>query len=135
MKQVLDRSSREPISEEARLREVDERHFLAQQLFFRHESRHWSQDELAQASGLTQAQVATLEAGQGNPTLRTLAKLATALSCGVQDLFQNSETRVPENAARRQRAPLDVEDIDTGITREEMVTFVREGRERPGKMP
>jgi transcriptional regulator with XRE-family HTH domain len=80
--------SSEPVSEEAQLREIDERHFLAQQIFFRRESRHWSQDELAQASGLTPAQVATLEAGQANPTLRTLAKLANAFTCRVRELFQ-----------------------------------------------
>ena len=77
----------EMISEEAQLREIDERHFLAQQIFFRRARRGWSQDELAQASGLTQAQVATLEAGQANPTLRTLVKLATALQCAVAELF------------------------------------------------
>lgn len=87
MKPVLKRTSAETISEEAHLREIDERHFLAQQIFFRRESRRWSQDELARAAGLTQAQVATVEAGQANPKLRTLAKLSTALSCTVRELF------------------------------------------------
>jgi transcriptional regulator with XRE-family HTH domain len=88
MKQMSKRTSSETISVEAQLREIDEHHFLAQQIFFRRESRHWSQDELARASGLTQAQVATLEAGQANPTLRTLVKLATAMSCSVHELFE-----------------------------------------------
>jgi transcriptional regulator with XRE-family HTH domain len=83
----MKRTSSETISEEARLREIDERHFLAQQIFFRRESRRWSQDELARVAGLTQAQVATVEAGQANPTLRTLARLSTALSCTVRELF------------------------------------------------
>jgi transcriptional regulator with XRE-family HTH domain len=87
MKHIVKRTSLETISEEAQLREIDERHFLAQQIFFRRESRRWSQEELARASGLTQSQVATLEAGQANPTLRTLAKLATAFSCSVHELF------------------------------------------------
>ena len=87
----MTQSSSETICEEAQLREIDERHFLAQQIFFRRESRRWSQEELARASGLTQSRVATLEAGQGNPTLRTLAKLATALSCTIRELFANSE--------------------------------------------
>jgi len=91
MKPVLKRTSSETISEEAQLREIDERHFLAQQIFFRRECRRWSQDELARASGLRQSQVATLEAGQGNPTLRTLAKVATALSCTVRELFTDRE--------------------------------------------
>jgi transcriptional regulator with XRE-family HTH domain len=87
MKRTMKRTSSETISEEARLREIDERHFLAQQIFFRRESRRWSQDELARVAGLTQAQVATVEAGQANPTLRTLARLSTALSCTVRELF------------------------------------------------
>ena len=61
----------ETISEEAQLREIDERHFLAQQIFFRRTRRGWSQDEFARASGLTKPQVARLEAGQANSTLRT----------------------------------------------------------------
>jgi transcriptional regulator with XRE-family HTH domain len=93
MKQMFKRTSEETISEEAQLREIDERHFLAQQIFFRRQHRGFSQDELARASGLTQAQVATLEAGQANPTLRTLAKLATALSCTVRELFADPELR------------------------------------------
>jgi transcriptional regulator with XRE-family HTH domain len=137
MTRIAKRTSSETISEEARLREIDERHFLAQQIFFRRESRAWSQEELARASGLTQAQVATLEAGQANPTLRTLAKLATALSCGVHDLFQDSDqhpglltTEVQASATTALRAPLDVEGIDAGVTTDEIVSFVREGRER-----
>jgi hypothetical protein len=55
MKSVLKRTSSETISEEAQLREIDERHFLSQQIFFRRESRAWSQEELARASGLTQS--------------------------------------------------------------------------------
>jgi len=131
MKQTSKRNSSETISEEARLREIDERHFLAQQIFFRREARQWSQEELARVSGLTQAQVATLEAGQGNPTLRTLTKLAEAFSCGVQDLFQDSGVPADtEKTARYPRAPLDVEGIDAGITTDEMVAFAREGRDR-----
>ncbi|MFL5539104.1 MAG: helix-turn-helix transcriptional regulator [Longimicrobiaceae bacterium] len=132
MKQMSKRTSSETISEEAQLREIDERHFLAQQIFFRRGSRHWSQDELAQASGLTQAQVATLEAGQANPTLRTLAKLAQALSCRVQDLFKGSDVHagLSKEAQEMTPAPLDIEGIDTGVTTDEIVAFVREGRER-----
>jgi DNA-binding Xre family transcriptional regulator len=32
-----------------------------------------------------------LDAGQANPTLRTLAKLVTALSCTVGELFTNDD--------------------------------------------
>jgi transcriptional regulator with XRE-family HTH domain len=84
---VLKRTSSATIPEEAQLREIDEQHFLAQQIFFRRERQGWSQDELARAAGLSQAQVATLEAGRANPTLKTLAKLASVLSCTVRELF------------------------------------------------
>lgn len=82
----------ETISVEAQMREIDGRHFLSQQTFFRRQGRQWSQEDVALAAGLTQAQVATLEAGQGNPTLRTLAKLATAFSCPVASLFEDAES-------------------------------------------
>jgi transcriptional regulator with XRE-family HTH domain len=120
MKNTFKRSTSETISEAAQLHEIDERHFLAQQIFFRREGRQWSQEELARASGLTQAQVATLEAGQANPTLRTLAKLADALSCGVRELFEDVTSR----------SPLNVPGIDVQISTEEIVASVREGRER-----
>jgi transcriptional regulator with XRE-family HTH domain len=96
----MTQTSSETISEEAQLRQIDdERHFLAQQIFFRRESRRWSQEELARASGLTQSQVATLEAGQANPTLRTLAKLATAFSCTVRELFADPDLHgAPDSA-------------------------------------
>lgn len=92
MKSLFKRASSETISEAAQLREVDERHFLSQQIFFRRRGQQWSQEDLARAAGLTQAQVATLEAGQANPTLRTLAKLATAFSCPVESLFEDPES-------------------------------------------
>ena len=100
---MIDQAVDRTISEQAQLQEIDERHFLAQQLFFRRESRHWSQEELAEASGLTQPQVATLEAGQANPTLRTLAKLANAFSCSVESLFASAEPAT-ERAATAPRA-------------------------------
>jgi len=128
MTRIVKRTSSETISEEAQLREIDERHFLAQQIFFRRESLAWSQEELARASGLTQAQVATLEAGQANPTLRTLAKLVTALSCTVQELFADPE--IPSKSEINSRSPMDLPGVDVEITTDEIVAFVRESRER-----
>jgi transcriptional regulator with XRE-family HTH domain len=114
----MTQTSSETISEEAQLRQIDERHFLAQQIFFRRESRRWSQEELARASGLTQSQVATLEAGQGEPALGIISSIAHALSCRVQDLFASFDS------------PLDLPGVDVEITTDEIVAFVREGRER-----
>jgi transcriptional regulator with XRE-family HTH domain len=87
LKNPSKRSTAEVLSEDAQLREIDERHFLSQQIFFRRQEREWSQEFLAQEAGLTQAQVATLEAGQGNPTLRTLVKLALTFKTTIHDLM------------------------------------------------
>ena len=107
MNEVFKRSSAETVSEGARLQEIDERHFLAQQIYFRRERRQWSQEDLARLSGLTQAQVATLEAGRGNPTLRTLTKLANAFSCPVAEMFDDparpSESFGEETSAAARR--------------------------------
>jgi transcriptional regulator with XRE-family HTH domain len=92
MKSLLKRASSEIISEAAQLLEIDERHFLSQQIFLRRQRQQWSQEDVARAAALTQAQVATLEAGQANPTLRTLAKLAATFSCSVANLFEDPES-------------------------------------------
>jgi transcriptional regulator with XRE-family HTH domain len=93
MKNFFKRNSSENISEEAQLREVDERHFLSEQVFQRRDALGWSQQELARQADLTQAQVANVEAGHANPTLRTLSKLAVVFGCAVSDLFANSESQ------------------------------------------
>jgi transcriptional regulator with XRE-family HTH domain len=73
---------------EVGIMEVDARHFLAQHVYFRREAMQLTQVELADRMGTTQAQVANLEAGYVNPTLRTLVKLAHALKCaGVHELL------------------------------------------------
>jgi transcriptional regulator with XRE-family HTH domain len=83
------------------LQEIDERHFISEQVFFRREERGWSQDQLAAQAGMTQAQVALIEAGQANPTLRSLVKLAHAFGCSVSDLsapravHESTEASVP----------------------------------------
>ena len=79
---------KEPAGERVQLREVDELHFLSEQVYHRRMEADWSQDELAEVAGMTQAQVALMEAGRANPTVRTLVKVACALGCGVGGLFQ-----------------------------------------------
>lgn len=86
MKEFFKRSARETMHENALLQEIDERHFISEQVFFRREQRGWSQDQLAAVAGMTQAQVALIEAGQANPTLRSLVKLAHAFGCTLSEL-------------------------------------------------
>ncbi|MER9554347.1 helix-turn-helix transcriptional regulator [Mesorhizobium sp. M0323] len=45
-----------------------------------------SQEELSFRSGFTRAYLSGLEAGRRNPTLLSLAKLATALSVDIEEL-------------------------------------------------
>lgn len=74
------------LPEAVQLQEIDERHDLSQQIFFRREHNGWTQEELAETAGLTQSQIAKLEAGDSNPTLRTLVKVAHALGCRLHQL-------------------------------------------------
>lgn len=50
-------------------------------------ARGISQDDLALISGVERAYTGRLERGAMNPTVKTLAKLATALECSVADFF------------------------------------------------
>lgn len=79
---------REPASEAVESQEIDELHFLSEQVYFRRTAENWTQDELAEVSGMTQAQIANIEAARANPTVRSLVKVAHALRCRVSDLFQ-----------------------------------------------
>lgn len=81
------------LSEDVQIQEIDERHHLAQQLFVRRERHSWTQEELAERAEITQSQVAKLEAGHVNPTLRTLVRLAHALKCSVGEMFASLAVR------------------------------------------
>ena len=71
--------------------EIDESHFLAQQVFLRRGTTGMAQADLAERAGMTQAQIAHIEAGQANPTHKTLVKLAYALDCNVRHLYEDDE--------------------------------------------
>ena len=76
------------LRDEIRLHEIDERHDLSQQVFFRRKDNELSQEELAERADVTQPQIARIEAGHANPTLRTLTKVSYGLGCRLRDLFQ-----------------------------------------------
>lgn len=51
------------------------------------EERKWSQTELSMRSGVSQAFISDLEAGEKQPTLTTLTKLAKAFGVSVSELI------------------------------------------------
>jgi transcriptional regulator with XRE-family HTH domain len=87
MKRFFQQVLAERATEKVESQEIDEQHVLSEQVFFRRRTAEWSQEELAEIAGMTQSQIAVLEAGEANPTLRSLVKVAHALGCRVGDLF------------------------------------------------
>jgi transcriptional regulator with XRE-family HTH domain len=59
---------------------------FAQKLRGVRQDRGWSQEELAEKSGLHRTYVSGLENGTRNPTLSVLIRLATALAVTVGEL-------------------------------------------------
>jgi DNA-binding XRE family transcriptional regulator len=60
-------------------------HFsLARQLAERRRERHLTQRQLADLSGIDQAEISRIERGQANPTTATLGALTRALAVDVQ---------------------------------------------------
>ncbi len=51
------------------------------------EYRGLSQQALADASGVERSKITKIENGNWNPTINTLAKLATALQCAIDITF------------------------------------------------
>jgi DNA-binding XRE family transcriptional regulator len=60
-------------------------HFsLARQLAAQRRAQHLTQKQLAERSGIDQAEISRIERGQANPTTATLGALTGALSLDVQ---------------------------------------------------
>ena len=49
--------------------------------------KNWSQEELAARCGLHRTYIGAVERAERNITLRTLARIASALSCEITDLL------------------------------------------------
>ena len=98
MRRFIPRPRLHRLSEAAALREIDERHHVAQQVFFRRAERDWSHRALAALTGLTASQIVLIEAGRANPSLRTLTSLAHAFGCTVAELTSPREVPAPAPA-------------------------------------
>ena len=57
---------------------------LARQLIERRHEKHLTQKQLAELSGIDQAEISRIERGQANPTTATLSALTRALGVDVQ---------------------------------------------------
>jgi transcriptional regulator with XRE-family HTH domain len=65
--------------------------------------RECTQEELAERLGVTPRYVQSVEAGDENLTIESLAKIANALSARVRDLFDPPQTRAPRRSRPRTR--------------------------------
>src|SRR3954470_12116339 len=60
---------------------------LGKNLEFLRKSRGLTQDKLATASGIPRTTLSYIESGIGNPSLKILATLATALGVSIEELL------------------------------------------------
>ncbi|HLQ27389.1 MAG TPA: helix-turn-helix transcriptional regulator [Acidiferrobacterales bacterium] len=74
------------------------RELLGQKLRWLRFIRHWSQEELAQASGLHRTYISAIERATCNVGLDNVEKLALAFGLSVSELFQ-MEARMPGDKA------------------------------------
>ena len=66
---------------------------LASNLRRMRETRGWSQQQLADNSGVPRPTIANLESGDGNPTLSVMLRLAQALGISIEQLIVSESRR------------------------------------------
>lgn len=69
---------------------MDIRKRLGQNVQRLRREKDWSQEELADRTGLHRTYVSGIERGIRNPTATVLEKLARGLGCSIGELFSNS---------------------------------------------
>jgi DNA-binding XRE family transcriptional regulator len=100
MKEVGEESA--AAGETAALAAYGEHFRLALAVIQLRKKQHWTQQQLAKASGVQQSEISRIERGQGNPTYRTLQALAQAGHMTVA--FVTSKSAGDRRGARH-RAP------------------------------
>ena len=76
---------------------------LAWQIAERRRSLGLSQKTLADRTGLHQSEISRLEQGEGNPTVRTLSVIATALDGRIGIVFAPQRRTSKHRSARRKK--------------------------------
>lgn len=66
---------------------------LGDQLRFLRKEKRWSQDKLAELSGLHTNYIGQIERGEKNLTIETLYKVTTALGISLEELFQSIDPK------------------------------------------
>lgn len=79
MKELHEEARREGPKAVAELAAFDAHYRLAREIFDLRKARGMTQRQLAAKSGIQQAEISRIEAGNSNPTLSTIATLAYAL--------------------------------------------------------
>jgi transcriptional regulator with XRE-family HTH domain len=67
---------------------------LSRNMFDLRKTRNLSQNDLASLSGLPRSTVTHIESGAGNPSLRSLIKVANALQVSIEELLARPRTEV-----------------------------------------
>jgi transcriptional regulator with XRE-family HTH domain len=84
---------------------------LAENLKRLRETRAWSQQQLADASGVPRPTIANLEGGDGNPTLNVMMRIAGALGSTLEQLI----TRVNQRLEVRDAETLPQRSLGTSV--------------------
>jgi transcriptional regulator with XRE-family HTH domain len=53
------------------------------------EAKHWTQETLAERSGLDRSYIAGIEAGLRNPSMKAMAKVASGLEMSLASFFES----------------------------------------------
>ena len=79
---------------------------LAANLVQLRRAKGWSQQRLADQSGVARSSIAHMESGAGNPALNNLSAVASALRVSIEELLNTPRaacTHVPADALRRRQ--------------------------------
>ena len=78
--------------------DINARELLAQKLRWLRFTHHWSQEELAHASGLHRTYISAIERTRCNVSLDNIEKLALAFGLHVSELFRIEESMPGDKA-------------------------------------